>query len=87
MPKRLKKKSGDENQAAFASVARIIQMGEPETAQSFDDQFRAHMAKLGRMGGKISGAKRMEMPGEQRREIASKAARAMWAKRKAAKKR
>jgi hypothetical protein len=48
------------------------------------------MAKLGAKGGKVSGARRMKMPEEQRREIASKAARKRWddvAKRKAAKKR
>ena len=50
-------------------------------------QYRAHMASLGKKGGKASGAKRMEMPVEERRRIASLAARAMWAKRKGVKKR
>ena len=39
-----------------------------------------YMAKLGAKGGKKSGAKRMEMPKAQRSEIASKAAKARWAK-------
>lgn len=43
-----------------------------------------YMAKLGAKGGKKSGAKRMEMPEEQRIEIAKKAAKARWAKRKTA---
>jgi hypothetical protein len=41
-----------------------------------------YMAKLGKKGGKVSGAKRMEMPEEQRREIARKAAQARWKRRK-----
>lgn len=53
----------------------------------FQAQYKAHMAKLGAKGGKVSGAKRMEMPVEERRRIASLAARAMWAKRKGGKKR
>jgi hypothetical protein len=40
----------------------------------------AYMAKLGKKGGKVSGAKRMEMPEEQRKRIASDAAKARWAK-------
>jgi hypothetical protein len=42
-----------------------------------------YMAKLGKKGGKASGAKRMDMPAEERRRIASLAAQAMWAKRRA----
>lgn len=41
-----------------------------------------YMAKLGSKGGKVSGAKRMEMPEEQRIEIAKKAAAARWTKAK-----
>ena len=41
----------------------------------------AYMAKLGAKGGKISGAKRMEMPAAQRKAIALMAARARWKKR------
>jgi hypothetical protein len=41
----------------------------------------AYMSALGRKGGKISGAKRMEMPAKQRKAIALMAARARWKKR------
>jgi hypothetical protein len=42
-----------------------------------------YMSKLGKRGGTISGRNRMtSLSDEQRREIASKAARAMWAKRR-----
>jgi hypothetical protein len=51
-------------------------------APSFQEQLSAHMAKLGAKGGKVSGAKRMEMPAKKRREIALKAARARWSGRK-----
>ncbi len=47
----------------------------------FDALYRAHMAKLGAKGGKISGAKRMtNLSAAQRREIAAKAAKARWKK-------
>jgi hypothetical protein len=49
---------------------------------SFEDQYKAHMAKLGAKGGKISGAKRMEMPERKRIAIAKKAAAARWAGRR-----
>jgi len=42
----------------------------------------AYMAMLGAKGGKISGAKRMEMPTEQRKAIALMAARARWKKKR-----
>ena len=42
-----------------------------------------YIRKLGKKGGKVSGAKRMEIPEELRREIASKAATARWAKSRA----
>jgi general stress protein YciG len=58
---------------------------EPPTADaSFEAQFRARMAELGRKGGKVSGAKRMEMPEAKRKAIAKKAARARWGKKEPA---
>ena len=51
-------------------------------APSFAEQLSAHMAKLGAKGGKVSGAKRMEMPEKQRVEIARKANAARWANHK-----
>jgi hypothetical protein len=41
------------------------------------------MAKLGAKGGKVSGAKRMEMPKKLRKTIAKRAADARWANHKA----
>jgi hypothetical protein len=40
------------------------------------------MAALGSKGGKISGAKRMEMPRRSRVAIAKKGAAARWAKKR-----
>jgi general stress protein YciG len=49
---------------------------------SFEAQFRARMAELGRKGGKVSGAKRMEnLSDEKRRAIAKLAARSRWEKK------
>jgi hypothetical protein len=53
----------------------------PSDLEKFDAMYRAKMAALGAKGGKKSGAKRMDMPVEMRRMIASNAARARWAKR------
>jgi predicted transcriptional regulator len=48
----------------------------------------AYMSAIGRKGGKIGGKRRLEtLTDERRSEIASQAARAMWAKRKRLKKR
>jgi hypothetical protein len=44
------------------------------------------MSKLGAKGGKVGGKRRLEtMTQDERSAIASKAARAMWAKRKGTK--
>jgi hypothetical protein len=43
---------------------------------------KAHMSALGSKGGKISGAKRMEMPISERRRVAIAGAKARWAKKK-----
>ena len=88
MPKRLKKPATDPNVAAFNVVSRLT--GD-NPAPDFKAQLSAYMSKLGKKGGKTSGAKRMEnLTEEKRRAIASQAARKRWdevAKRKAAKKR
>ena len=48
----------------------------------FGTQLSTYMASLGRKGGKISGAKRMENLSERKRkEIAKKAAAARWSKK------
>lgn len=41
----------------------------------------AYMAKIGAKGGKVSGAKRMEMPEAKRKAIARKGAAARWGKK------
>lgn len=66
MPKRLKDKPSPE----------------PLTVASAQDIIREHMRKLGAKGGKASGAKRMEMPQEDRRRVAAIAAKARWARTK-----
>lgn len=94
MPKPVKKRtrSRDVNEIAFDLVQQTAALsGETPSAPAFKAQLSAYMSKLGRKGGKASGAKRMEnLTEERRREIASQAARKRWddvAKRKAAKKR
>ena len=66
-------------------MARVQQEPAP-LLLDFETQFKAHMAKLGKKGGDISGERRKDMPLDVRRRVASLAARARWAKRKAAKK-
>lgn len=80
------KRPTDPNRAAHAMIHEHMARLEPATPD-FQAQLSAHMRKLGAKGGKASGAKRMEMPVEERRRIASLAARAMWARRKGGKKR
>jgi general stress protein YciG len=52
----------------------------PPQGDPFEAMFRQRMAELGRKGGKVSGAKRMEMPEKQRKAIARKAAAARWSR-------
>lgn len=92
MPKQVKKPTRkrlpkDVNQHAAALVALTTEERESSPVIDFDALYRAHMSKLGKKGGDISGERRMSLPVEVRRRVASTAARAMWAKRKAAKKR
>ena len=44
----------------------------------FDAVLKAHMKALGSKGGKVSGAKRMQMPKKKRVAIARRAAAARW---------
>src|SRR5687767_13750014 len=78
------KRPTDPNRAAHSMLtehmARVEGSASPPPLD-FDAQYKAHMAKLGKKGGKASGAKRMEnLTDEQRSGIALKAARARWAK-------
>lgn len=81
------KRPSDPNRAAHAMIQEHMARLEADATTDFQAQLSAHMRKLGAKGGKASGAKRMEMPVEERRRIASLAARAMWARRKGGKKR
>jgi len=85
MPKPVKKRrksrsKRDVNLWARDLVAQSTAEQEETTAIS-PAALSAYMAKLGAKGGKISGAKRMEMPVDQRKAIALIAARARWKKR------
>jgi hypothetical protein len=91
MPKPVKKAatkrpSSDPNLRARQMMAEHMAKAESTPplppAPSFAEQLSAHMAKIGAKGGKVSGAKRMEMPAEQRKAIALKANRARWPKRR-----
>lgn len=90
--KRIKRPPVDPNLSGADMVRRSLEAhDEPGQAKSFQAELSSYMAKLGKKGGKASGAKRMEnLSDDRRRAIASKAARDRWAevaKRKAAKKR
>jgi len=60
------KRPTDPNRAAHAMLAEHMARAESDPAApdnaplDFDAQYRAHMAKLGKKGGKISGAKLIE---------------------------
>ena len=88
MPKRLQKRTPkrptDPNQWAHQIVRESTEEREPDApAPDFASQLSAYMSKLGKKGGRISGKRRMQnLSPEQRTEIASKAARAMWKKRR-----
>jgi hypothetical protein len=63
---------------------RLKQSPPPPDVLSPPKGFRTYMAALGRKGGIVSGARRMDtLTAKQRSAIARKAARARWAKRKA----
>ena len=82
MPKPVKKKPSrplDVNQWA----RHMVDKSTAEPLAIAPAALSAYMSALGRKGGKESGRLRMmNLSDEQRREIASKAARAMWAKRR-----
>jgi hypothetical protein len=82
MPKRVKQLRRDVNQRAFDVVRRSTEKTEKEDTVSSSELSRV-MSILGRAGGKKGGKRRMEtMTPEQRSEIALKAARARWGKKK-----
>ncbi len=82
MPKRSSKKL-DATQNARRVVLESIESAE-EISLSIVSQV---MASMGRKGGLIGGKRRLEtMTAEQRRDVASNAAKKRWAKAKASKK-
>jgi hypothetical protein len=85
MPKRISKKPSDVNQAAFLMVQRST--GEPEQIAEAKPRVPPEvsriMSKMGIKGGRIGGKRSLEtLTPEERRERASQAARARWAKKK-----
>ncbi len=81
------RRPSDPNRAAHAILAEHMArvqdepLPAPHPPLDFAAQYKAHMAKLGAKGGKVSGAKRMtNLTVEQRHEIALNAARRRWAK-------
>ena len=81
MPKRFRKPKRDENEAAFDLVQRIA--GESRPTEPSAKEISGVMSILGGRGGRVGGKRRLEtMTPEQRSEVALKAARARWAKRK-----
>jgi hypothetical protein len=92
MPKPVKKKRNpprDVNQWARRMVDQTTAERETEVVQPIAPAaLSAYMSAIGTKGGKIGGKRRLEtLTDERRSEIASQAARAMWAKRKRTKKR
>lgn len=97
MPKRLKKEARPRDVNRLAHHIVRLTTGaddepEPEpmlaSTEPSASAVSEYMAWIGRRGGVVSGSRRKaNLSPELRREIASKAARARWAKRKAAKKR
>jgi hypothetical protein len=77
------KRSSDSKPAARAKVQdHMRRMAEGPMPDDFGTQLSTYMANLGRKGGTISGAKRMENLSERkRRQIAKKAAAARWGKK------
>jgi general stress protein YciG len=81
--KKAKRPSSDPNRRAHQLMQEHLERAGAMTTEphgdTFEDQFRARMAELGRKGGKVSGARRMKnLTDEQRQEIAARAARARW---------
>ena len=87
MPKRVKNKpSADPNKRAHQLMTEHMDRleGSQKPWDTLIDPkaiISEHMRKLGAKGGKVSGAKRMEMPAKMRKAIAKKAATARWRKR------
>lgn len=85
MPKRISTRPSDINQAAFQMVQRSTTEAEPESTKraQVSPAVSRVMSRMGIKGGRIGGKRSLDtMTPEERRERASLAARARWAKRK-----
>lgn len=83
MPKRISKRPSDVNQAAFLMVERSTAETESKPKHRVSLVVSRIMSKMGVKGGRIGGKRSLDtMTPEERRERASLAARARWAKRK-----
>ena len=91
MPKPVKKptrkvkrtKTTDPNVLAHRLMLQHTQAHiDPVEPVDFQGQLSAYMARLGAKGGRVSGAKRMEMPAKKRRAIAKRAAAVRWGRSK-----
>jgi hypothetical protein len=78
MPKQLKKQPPTKASPKLPDPLLV----DPGTGNPAD-VISAYMSALGRKGGQVSGAKRMEnLTDKQRRDIAMKAAKARWSAKK-----
>jgi hypothetical protein len=78
------KRPADPNRPAHALITdHLARMAEGPMPDDFGTQLSTYMANLGRKGGKVSGAKRMNMPEKLRKSIARKGATARWQKKRA----
>jgi hypothetical protein len=90
MPKRVKQRSTDINESAFALVQRSTQEPEQVTPEQPKKRKKKppsaiseYMAKIGSKGGRVGAKVRAEkLSSRERSEIAHKAAKARWDKAK-----
>lgn len=85
MPKRIRSRPTDVNEAAFQMVQRSTAEPEPTAtpAKPTRSEISRVMTAMGRKGGRVGGKRRLvTMTPEQRSQVALKAAQARWAKRK-----
>lgn len=82
MPKR-SSKNEDVNQIAFAGMQSLLGKLDPESVEKPKEKNPAAVA-LGKLGGAKGGAARAaKLSAKKRKEIAKKAAKARWEKKKA----
>ena len=80
MPRR-KKREHDFSITAFRVGQEATEQHEPESQPQAMESENPHAVALGRLGGRKGGpARAKKLTGEQRKEIAQKAARGRWAK-------